>query len=161
MLIYEIHKAFEIHEVPYVIIGGYALAFHEIVRATFDVDLVIKLDLSTFEKAEAALKSINLQSRIPVNAKEIIQFRQEYITKRNLVAWSFVDYKNPIRQVDLLVTMDISSIKVENISVAGTKLPVASLKDLLKMKKLAARPKDLIDIIAIEKKLKEKKYGKK
>ena len=58
MLIYEIHKAFEEHKIPYVIVGGYALAFHQIVRATVDVDLIIKLDLDTFEKAEKASRNI-------------------------------------------------------------------------------------------------------
>ena len=157
MLVYEIHNAFEKFNIPYAIVGGYALAFHQIVRATIDVDLVIKLDLETFQKAEEALKSIGLQSRIPVRAKDVIQFRKDYIEKKNLIAWSFVDYKNPMRQVDILITTDIKSIKVEKISVGGLKMSVISLKDLMKMKKAAARPQDLRDVEMIENKMNEKK----
>ena len=157
MLVYEIHTIFEKYKIPYAIVGGYALAFHRIVRATIDVDLVIKLDLETFQKAEQALESIGLQSRIPVRAKDIIQFRQEYIDQRNLIAWSFVDYKNSLRQVDILITTDIKSIKVEKISVGGLKMSVISLKDLLRLKKAAGRPQDLRDVEMIENKLNEEK----
>ena len=40
-------------------------------------------------------------------------------------------------------------------------MPVASLDDLLKMKKAAGRPQDLIDIVSIEKKIEENKNGQK
>ena len=156
MLIYEIHKVFEKHQIPYAVIGGYALAFHQIVRATVDVDLIMKLDLNTFEKAEEALKSIGLQSRIPVKAKDIINFRKEYIKNRNLIAWSFVDYQNPIRQVDILITADIKSFKIEKIAVGGLKIPVISLADLLKMKQKSGRPQDLLDVEMIQQRMKEK-----
>ena len=156
MLIYDIHKVFEKYQIPYAVIGGYALAFHQIVRATVDVDLIMKLDLNTFEKAEEALKSIGLQSRIPVNAKDIINFRKEYIENRNLIAWSFVDYQNPIRQVDILITADIKSFKIEKITVGGLKIPVISLADLLKMKKKSGRPQDLLDVEMIQQRMKEK-----
>lgn len=33
--------------------------------------------------------------------------RKEYIENRNLIAWSFVDYQNPSRQVDILITKDL------------------------------------------------------
>ncbi len=161
MLIYEIHKIFEKYEIPYAVIGGYALAFHQIVRATVDVDLIMKLDLNTFEKAEKALKSIGLQSRIPVNAKDIISFRKEYIENRNLMAWSFVDYQNPIRQVDILITADIKNFKIEKVAVGGLKIPVISLADLLKMKQKSGRPQDLLDIEMILQRIKENKNEKK
>ena len=160
MLIYEIYQAFDKYKIKYAIVGGYALAFHEIVRATVDIDLVLKLDLATFEKAEEALKSIGLQSRIPVRARDIFQFRKEYIKTKNLIAWSFVDYKNPLRQVDILITTDLKSIQVDHVSVGGFKIPVISLKGLLAMKKHAGRPQDLLDVAMIEKKLLEMKNEK-
>ncbi len=161
MLIYEISRSFAEKNIKYAIVGGYALAFHQIIRATVDIDLVLKLDLECFEKAEAALNSIGLQSRIPVRAKDIIQFRKEYIKSKNLIAWSFVDYKNPLRQVDILITTDLKNIAVENISVGGFQIPVISLKGLRDMKQKAARPQDLIDVTMIEKRMTEIKNEKK
>lgn len=157
MLLYEINDAFQKANLKYAIVGGYALALHGLVRATMDVDLVLRLKQEDYELAEKSLKSIDLQSRLPLRAQDIIKMRKEYIEKRNLIAWSFVDYRNPSRQVDILITKDLRKMDIVNISVAGRKIPIASLQEILKMKKEAGRPQDLIDIKNIEAKLNEKK----
>lgn len=156
MLLYEIVDALEQRKVKYSLVGGYALALHGIVRATMDVDLVLNLNLLDFERAEAALHSIRLQSRLPLRAQDVIKMRKEYIEKRNLIAWSFVDYDNPSRQVDILITENLKNLQVQKISVAGRKIPVVSLKQLLQLKSKSARPKDLLDIELIKEKLNEK-----
>jgi hypothetical protein len=157
MLIYQIVEEFQKAKVSFAVVGGYALALHGILRATIDVDFVLKIDLKNYEKAEKCLMRIGLKSRIPVRAQDIIQMRKEYIKERNLVAWSFVDYMNPTKQVDILITKDISELEVERISVGGKKIPVASLDALLKMKTETGRPQDLIDIERIKEHLREKK----
>lgn len=157
MFLYELTDAFAASKLKFALVGGYALALHGLVRATIDVDFVIKLTQNDFELAEKTLNRLGLQSRIPVRAQDLIKMRNEYIEERNLIAWSFVDYKNPSRQVDILITRDVSSMQVEKISVNGRKIPVASLKELLKMKEEAGRPQDLVDIQNIRAKLNEKK----
>jgi hypothetical protein len=157
MLLYELVDSFEAAKLKYALVGGYALALHGIVRATMDVDFVLTLKQSEFENAEAALAKVGLQSRLPIRAQDIIKMRKEYIENRNLIAWSFVDYKNPSRMVDILITKDIKEFKIEKVSVGGRKISVVSLRDLLKMKIEAGRPQDLIDIQNIKEKLNEKK----
>lgn len=157
MLLYEIVDSFEASKLKYALVGGYALALHGIVRATMDVDFVLTLKQSEFENAEAALAKVGLQSRLPIRAQDIIKMRKEYIENRNLIAWSFVDYKNPSRMVDILITKDIKEFKLEKVSVGGRKISVVSLQDLLEMKIEAGRPQDLIDIQNIKEKLNEKK----
>ncbi|MBL7544169.1 MAG: nucleotidyl transferase AbiEii/AbiGii toxin family protein [Bdellovibrionaceae bacterium] len=137
--------------------GGYALALHGIIRATMDVDLVLSLSLKDFELVEKAFLKINLKSRIPVRAQDIIKMRKEYIEQRNLIAWSFVDYQNPSRMVDILITEDVANLDVRKISVGGRKIPVASLQDLLVMKLKAGRPQDLVDVENLRKRINEKK----
>ena len=157
MFLFELTDAFIDSKLKFALVGGYALALHGLVRATIDVDFVIKLTQADFELAEKTLNKLGLQSRIPVRAQDIIKMRKEYIENRNLIAWSFVDYKNPSRQVDILITKDVSSMEIERISVSGRKIPVASLDEILKMKEEAGRPQDLIDIENIKAKLHEKK----
>ncbi len=154
MFLFEVVRCLDKAKVKYAIVGGYALALHGIVRATIDVDLVIQISKSQLNFLEKALNSINLTSRIPVGANEIFEFREEYIKTRNLIAWSFVDYKDPSRVVDVLLTENLKALKVQKITVSGQKITVASLKDLLRMKELAHRPKDLLDIESIKAKLK-------
>lgn len=157
MLLYEIVDSFESQNLDYALVGGYALALHGIVRATMDVDFVLTLRQSDFESAERALNKINLKSRLPVRAQDIIKMRKEYIEERNLIAWSFVDYANLSRQVDILITKDLKKLKTQVLSVAGRKIQVATLQEILKMKEEAGRPQDLIDIANIKEKLSGKK----
>lgn len=156
MLLYEVSDVLKKAEIKFAIVGGYALALHGLVRATMDVDLVLSLTEDEFEKAEKALNTIKLTSRLPIRAQDVIKMREEYIQNRNLIAWSFVDYGNPSRQVDILITKDVRQLDVVKISVSGRKIPVASLKELLKMKKESARPQDLVDIENIKAKINEK-----
>lgn len=156
MLLYELTDAFEKAHLKYAVIGGYALALHGLVRATVDIDFILSLTQKDFELAEKVLAQLGLKSRLPVRAQDIIKMRKEYIENRNLLAWSFVDYNNPARQVDILITKDLKRLKVQTISVAGRKINVATLAELLKMKMEAGRPQDLIDIQSIKDKMNEK-----
>jgi predicted nucleotidyltransferase len=146
MFVIEVVKALKEYKVPFAIVGGYAMAFQGVVRATMDVDFVINLKEGHLKETEKALKSVGLTSRIPVRAEDIFKFRQEYIEHRNLVAWSFVDFENPSRQVDILIICSTEDVEIVNISVGGIKIPVATLQSLIEMKKKAGRPQDLVDI---------------
>lgn len=122
-----------------------------------DVDLILNLKLSDYELAEKTLAGIDLRSRLPVRAQDVIKMRKEYIENRNLIAWSFVDYKDPTWRVDILITKDLKEMNVEKVSVGGRKICVVSLPDLLAMKSEAGRPQDLVDIESIKAKLYAKK----
>ena len=111
MLLYELVDELTKAKLPYAVVGGYALALQGIVRATMDVDLVLNLTLRDFEKVESVFEELGLKSRLPVRAQDIIKMREEYIKNRNLVAWSFVDYKSPSRQVDILITENLRKLK--------------------------------------------------
>ncbi len=157
MFFYEVCDAFRFARVPFVVVGGYAMALHGMVRATMDVDLVLNLKLEDFEKAERVLGELGLKSRIPVRAQDIIKMREEYIKQRNLIAWSFVDYKNTTRQIDILINKNLKDLEVEALSFAGRKIPVVSLVELARLKKEAGRPQDLLDLENIKRILDEKK----
>ena len=159
-LFYPLIEALKKSNIQFAVVGGYALALHGIVRATVDIDFVLKINLKNYESAEDCLRKLGLNSRIPVRAQDIIKMREEYINERNLLAWSFVDYKNPSRQVDILITTDISDLEVVHISVAGLKVPVASLSTLLKMKQKSGRPQDLVDVERIKEVINENKSKK-
>lgn len=156
MFFFEIIDTFENEKLPYAIVGGYALALHGIVRATMDIDILLTLDQNNFERAEKCLLALNLRSRIPVRAQDIIKMRKEYIENRNLIAWSFVDFQNPSRQLDIIITMDLKDVTIEKVSVGGRKARVICLKDLMKMKIASGRPQDLVDVESIRIKLNEK-----
>lgn len=151
MFLLEVVAALNQARVPYAVAGGYAVALHGAVRGTMDIDLVISLKPKSVAKAESALQSIGLTSRIPVTHLEISQFREEYVKKRNLIAWSFIDLKDPTRLVDVLLIEDLSKVKSVVKQVRGVPVKILSIPSLIRMKKASGRPQDLEDIKALEK----------
>ncbi|MHB1948963.1 MAG: hypothetical protein ACYCQI_12725 [Gammaproteobacteria bacterium] len=120
-------------------------------RGTVDVDFITRLEEQIFLKIEEAFKSLGFVSRLPVTAKEVFTFRQEYIEKRNLIAWSFYNPRNPLEIVDIIITENLDDFTTVNRTLDGQKINVLSKADLIRMKKKSGRPQDLIDIEALEK----------
>lgn len=146
----EVIKAFRRAKLSYAVAGGYAVSLHGAVRGTLDIDLMVSLKPKHLAAAEAALQSIGLRSRIPVTAEEISQFRQEYLKRRNLIAWRFVDPRDPTRMVDLLLLEDVSKQSTITKKISGVPVQILSIPSLIKMKKAVARPQDLEDVRALE-----------
>ncbi len=138
------------NKIKFAIAGGYAVAMHGAVRGTIDLDLVVLLEKNNLTKLESALKELRLQSRIPIDADDLFRFREEYISKKNLIAWSFIDPQNPSHIVDIIITHDLAQMSVKNISIRGNKIPILSISSLIKMKKESARPQDMEDVKALE-----------
>ena len=151
MLIERVVQSLNQHRVQYTLVGGYAVALHGAVRGTVDIDFVISLNLRSYRQAEKALNSIGLKSRLPVSADDVFNFREEYIEKRNLIAWSFTNPDNPLEIVDIIITEDVKQMKSVVKTFNGTKIKIAAIDDLIKMKKKSGRKQDIEDINALEK----------
>ena len=156
MFVLEVIKTLDKYKVKHALIGGYALALHGIVRATMDIDIAILLKPHQLKNTEMALQNIGLTSRLPVNAEDIANFRKEYMEKRNMIVWSFVDFKDPTKMVDILLTDSLKTFSVERLTFKNHKICVVSLRDLLKLKQKSNRPKDQLDAQSIKELLNEK-----
>ncbi len=135
--------------VRFAIAGGHAVALHGAVRGTLDLDLVLALSRGNFTAAEAALNGIGLESRLPLKAEEVFDFREEYIRNRNLIAWSFVNPADPTEIVDIILTEDLDSMQVDMVPLGRLRLPVVAVADLIRMKEKSGRPQDLEDVKAL------------
>ncbi len=149
MLLLSVARALDRTRVPYALVGGYAVALHGAVRGTVDVDLVIRSRESDFVRAERALKTLGLQSRLPVTASEVFCYREEYIRNRDLTAWSFINPVLPSEIVDVILTEDLAKMSVKKVKVGGQTVRVASIEDLVRMKRASGRPQDLEDVEAL------------
>lgn len=150
MLLQRLARAFQKERVGFAVAGGYAVALHGAVRGTVDVDIVLRLARADFLAAERIFKSLGLISRLPVDAGQVFDFREDYIKNRNLVAWSFYDPANPADVVDVVITHDLSRMKVDRIKLESGVVPIVSRRDLIAMKKKSGRPQDLEDVKALE-----------
>ncbi len=151
MFLLQVVNSFEEQDVSSALVGGHAVALHGAVRGTIDLDFVISLNEKAFRSAEQALLNIGLKSRLPVTAEDVFRFREEYIKNKNLIAWSFSNPDNPIEVVDIIITEDVKKMKTINKKVLGTNICLASIADLISMKKKSNRPQDIEDVKALEK----------
>jgi len=145
-LIENLVKALNTDKIPYAIVGGVAVALHGAPRGTIDLDIVIKHKAEFFESVEICLKSMGFLPRLPVTAREVFNFKNEYITRRNMIAWSFYNPTNPLEVVDIILTHDLSDMKAVNMKMGLITLRVLSVEDLIRMKSKSGRPQDIEDI---------------
>ena len=136
--------------VRYAVVGGYAVALHGAVRGTMDIDVVFPWTERTLVLAEAALNGIGLVSALPVSAREVYAFRDEYVRNRNLIAWNFHNPDDPLEQVDIIINYDLTGKRTKRVELVSGPVRVLSIKDLIAMKRESGRPQDIEDIRALE-----------
>ena len=137
--------------VDYAIVGGHAVALHGAVRGTFDVDVVVRWTQDGVARAEAALLGLGLVSRIPVTAQDVFANRDEYTSRRNLIAWNFYHPEMPMHEVDLLIDYDLAYKQVDTVALPSGPVQVLGKRDLMAMKRKSNRPQDAEDVAALEK----------
>lgn len=156
MIIYEdVFRSLEKGKVDYVIVGGIAANLLGLVRATADLDIMIKISLANFEKVDAILRHLGYKMRQPIDIKKINPAYLASIIKiKNLKAVSY--YKpDEFNEVDIIVD---SPVKFETVrrravvrSLKGLKLVVISIDDLIKMKTKTGRDVDKFDAAQLRK----------
>lgn len=150
MLIRRLTQAFHDARLSFAVAGGYAVALHGAVRGTLDLDIVLRWSRGDFLAAERVLKGLGLAPRLPVDAGQVFDFREEYIANRNLIAWSFQNPANSAEIVDIIITHDLNTMTVKRVRFGALRIPVVSRRDLIAMKAASGRPQDLEDIRALE-----------
>jgi hypothetical protein len=156
MFLHRLILALDQNEVDYAIVGGLAVALHGAIRGTVDIDIVIQLSENDFVNAERVFLLLGLEPKLPIQAKHVFHFREDYIKNRNLIAWSFFNPVRPLEIVDVIISHDRKKMKVKKIAAFGTTIKVATIPELIKMKGQSARPQDLSDIEALKKLLEMK-----
>ena len=142
--------------VRYVIVGGLATVLHGHARLTADVDLVIDLAPGAARRAIEVLTRFGLRARAPVDPMAFADaaVRQDWVDQKGMRVFSLYDPSNPMLEVDLFAEHPIDFeelwLRSETITLARISVRIASLGDLIRLKRLAARPQDLADIEALE-----------
>ncbi len=145
-------KALNDADVQYIIVGGLATVLHGYARFTADVDLVINLEQSEAENAIKALTSLGLKPRAPVDPMKFTEskIRESWIKDKNMLVFSFYDPENPLMIVDVFIRepfpFDEMLKRSVQMKLGDVIVPVCAITDLIEMKKIAGRPKDLEDI---------------
>ncbi len=157
MAVFEpIFMALNAADVRYVVVGGLAVVLHGHARLTVDVDLIVDLSPPEAVKAIDVLAELGMKPRLPVDARDFANTatREAWVRERGMRVFSMLDPGNPMRVVDLFAEHPIPfeelwarSVEVD---LEVTSVRVASIPDLIRLKRLAGRPQDRDDIESLE-----------
>lgn len=138
----DILSAFTDEKVEYMVVGGYAMAFHGFVRATGDIDLWIRASEENAERVWRGLQKFGAPlfdlSREDLMAPEMV-FQMGVVPNR-------IDL---ITSVDG-VTFDEAWKDHQIVEIENLRVPIVAKSHLLINKKATGRPKDRIDVLWME-----------
>jgi len=131
------------HQVDYMVVGGYALAFHGKPRHTGDLDIWINSSEANAEKLVIAIKEFGLSS-LGLTKSDFMQ--EGYVTQ--------IGY--PTLRIDILNTID--GVKFEDafpnkllVDVNGIEVKYIGLKEFIVNKTASGRSQDIADLKEIKK----------
>jgi len=136
--------AFDAAAVEYVVVGAHALAAHGLPRATGDFDVLIRPSPENAARVMQALDELGA----PTRAHGVVE--EDFAT-----AGAVYQIGLPPRRIDLLT--HISGVPFEaawasrmECGVDGRRLSVLGRATLIQNKRASGRPKDLLDVAALE-----------
>lgn len=147
--------ALELAGARYLVVGGVAIVLHGHLRTTLDLDLVIELETENLLKALRALADLGFQPRAPVPLEAFADRsnREAWIRDKNMVVFSLWHPEDYGFAIDLFVDepFDFEAVyhRALIVELPETRATVIALDDLIQMKRVAGRPKDLEDVEAL------------
>ena len=138
------------HNVQFLVVGGMALGAHGLQRATGDIDIWCRPDASNARRVYDALREFGM----PLAAFDVTP--EDFAVPGQVVQFGL-----PPRRVDVITSID--GLKFDEAwdartetAVAGCRVPVISLMDLLRNKQAVDRPQDRVDVLAIRRELRKR-----
>ncbi len=134
----EFLKLLNVHQVEYLLIGGYAVGYHGYPRATADMDIWIAMNPANSERIVAVLKGFGFD--LPELSPELF-----------LKEWQVIRLGVPPVRIELATTVsgvNFSECYAERVVdvLDGVKVNLISLKHLKINKKASGRYQDLADL---------------
>lgn len=134
----EFLRLLDVHEVEYLLVGGYAVAYHGYPRATQDLDVWVAIEPANARKLVAVLNEFGFDD-------------PEVVTDLFLEPDRIVRMGSPPLRLEVLTSVSglefaealPAAIEAE---IDGVRVPVIALADLRRNKAAAGRPKDLADL---------------
>jgi len=130
------------HGVDFVVVGGYAIAAHGVIRATDDLDLVVDRGWENASRLGVALKELDARdatgAQTPLAAEALVR-PEDRLFETSL---------GRIRLLHKVATVPTYSelAPAETVEVEGERISVATADQLRAMKTGTGRLKDLVDL---------------
>lgn len=157
MVIYEeILRAFQKQKVKYVLVGGIAVNLLGSMRSTADLDILVEMSDDNLRKTVKILKEYGYKVKHPVDPIKIAdrKTREDWVKNKHMKAFNF--YKeDELKEVDIIIESPVSFKEAKEdaarVKIGNLILPVISIKNLIKMKRVTGRAIDNLDIDELKK----------
>ena len=153
----QVFKKLNKKRVRYLVVGGIAVNLHGFPRVTGDLDIMLDLkDGKSVNGFVEVVKALSFKPKIPVEVDDfaINSKRELWIKEKHMKVFSVYNPSNEIEHIDVLTENLIdfeSAYKSRKVINAGNlEVPVVSIDDLIKLKKISGRKRDEIDIAALK-----------
>jgi hypothetical protein len=137
VFIRELLAALATRRVPYCVVGGVAVNLHGVPRMTYDVDLVVPTTIEALTAIDRLLTELGLRCRLPIKLADLADesLRVSYRDERNLIAVTYTDPADPLREVDILVSPPIAAndlvARAIRLTLGDISVPVIAIEDLI------------------------------
>ena len=140
-------------EVRFLVVGGLAVNAYGLLRFTKDADLVVELAPDNIERAFAALASLGYRPKVPITSGQFADenLRASWIREKGmrvLQFWSDSHRETPIDvfvEVPFDFSTEMTHAPTKDMIGVGS-VAYVTLPTLIKMKEVAGRDQDLIDL---------------
>ncbi|MDG6027790.1 MAG: hypothetical protein E3K40_14025 [Candidatus Brocadia sp.] len=157
MYYFEILEGLYKSKARYLIVGGLSVNLYGVPRVTQDIDIVIAMSKENILKITSLLTELGFIPRLPVNPDDLANPDKvkNWIENKNLKAFSFCHTKDNYKVIDIVLVhpLDFEESFI-NRTVKKAKdidIYLASVADIIKMKKASGRSQDFSDIEMLEK----------
>jgi predicted nucleotidyltransferase len=136
--------------VDFVLVGGFAAVAHGATRLTNDIDICFAPDPANLSALGEVLDEVDARLR---GVSEEVPFMPDAATLRRVDHLTLDTADGPLDLLRLppgAPRYDTLRRRAERIDIGGTVVLVASLDDLISMKRAAKRPVDLLDVESLE-----------
>jgi hypothetical protein len=126
-------------EAEFVVVGGYAVAYHGHVRATKDLDILVRANPENAQRVYRALAEFGA----PLQNFDVKV--EDFSTYAGVLQIGL-----PPRRIDIInrasgITFDEACSEGQAFELEGRRVPVIGLRALIKNKRAAGRDQDLVD----------------
>lgn len=142
--------------IRYLVAGGFAVNFHQVQRATVDLDLILDLEQSNALAFVQMMSDLGYRPKIPVQAEDFADasLREKWIEEKGMMVFSFMHAQNLLETIDVFVRepRPFGELWDRRFEVRAFDLTIRVLgrEDLITLKREAGREKDNFDIRELE-----------
>lgn len=132
-------------DIRYVLIGGIALIRHGVVRATRDVDVVVAPDPDNLRRLRSLIETwpATRPDGSPVSMEMVAPGRTINLSTPHGDLDVLAERPSPLAFEELVARAELRRVE-------GVEAPICSLADLVALKRIAGRERDLVDLRDLE-----------